>query len=381
MEQLVQWESTTNEEILRVARAEIWKSWRETCEINKAHPRSSELFNPDKLPGFHDPFAGGGSLPLEAQRLGLDAQAGDLNPLAVLINKAMIAVPPLFSSQPPVNPDARSAPESWSRTWMGAQGLAEDVRYYAQWMRSEAKQRLGHLYPSVRVTPELAKSRPDLRPFVGEELTVIAWIWARTVRSPNPAFRDVEVPLASSFMLSTKEGREAYVQPVIDGRTYRFEVKTGLPSDPERMSQGTKAARGASFECLMSRTPIDSDYVKAEGRAKRMGSRLMAMVAEGPAGRVYLTPTPEHEKAAQSAPTSWTPDVEIAKRMTGGNCTPYGLTTFGDLFTARQLLALNTLANLIDAVTRQVAQDAAAAGLDPDETPLRSGGRGGKGVC
>jgi putative DNA methylase len=152
------------------------------------------------------------------------------------------------------------------REWRGAQGLAEDVRYYGQWMRDEAEKRIGHLYPKVEVTAEMAKDRPDLEPYVGRKLTVIAWLWARTVRSPNPAFADVEVPLASTFMLSTKSGKEAYVEPVIEGGGYRFTVKVGKPKDAQAAKNGTKLARGANFRCLMSGAVINDDYIKAEGR-------------------------------------------------------------------------------------------------------------------
>ena len=181
------------------------------------------------------------------------------------------------------------------KSWKGAQGLAEDVRYYGQWMRDEAEKRIGHLYPKVEVTAEMAKERPDLKPYVGQKLTVIAWLWARTVKSPNPAFAHVDVPLASTFMLSTKPGKEAYVEPVIEGGGYRFTVKVGKPKDAEAAKNGTKLSRGANFQCLMSGTPIAGEYIKAEGKAGRMGARLMAIVAEGERGRVYLPPTPEME--------------------------------------------------------------------------------------
>ena len=230
IEKLVLWENTTNEELLEQARAEIRRSWRRTCADNAGHPRAGELFDPDKLPAFHDPFAGGGALPLEAQRLGLEAHASDLNPVAVLINKAMIEIPPKFAGRPPVNPEARPGGSSAKaslieRGWTGAQGLAEDVRYYGQWMRDEAERRIGHLYPPVEVTAEMVRERPDLKQYQGRKLTVIAWLWARTVKSPNPAFADVDVPLVSTFMLSTKRGKEAYVEPVIEGRGYRFAGK------------------------------------------------------------------------------------------------------------------------------------------------------------
>ncbi len=169
--------------------------------------RAKELFDRNKLPAFHDPFAGGGSLPLEAQRLGLEAYASDLNPVAVLINKAMIEIPPKFAGRPPVNPKSRQEKSTVKREWRGAEGLAEDVRYYGNWMRNEAEKRIGHLYPKVEITSGMAKERPDLKPLVGKKLTVIAWLWARTVKSPNPAFAQIDVPLVSTFMLSTKPGK------------------------------------------------------------------------------------------------------------------------------------------------------------------------------
>lgn len=178
IEELVKWENTTNEEVLEKARTEIRKSWRETCDINKEHPQAAELFNPERLPAFHDPFAGGGALPLEAQRLGLEAYASDLNPVAVLINKAMIEIPPKFAARAPVNSEARTKKDLVGREWKGAQGLAEDVRYYGQWMRDEAQKRIGNLYPTVEITAEMAQDRPDLKPLIGQKLTVIAWLWA-----------------------------------------------------------------------------------------------------------------------------------------------------------------------------------------------------------
>ena len=252
LEEMVRWENTTNEKVLEQAREEIRESWRRCCADNAGHPQAEELFDPDRLPAFHDPFAGGGALPLEAQRLGLEAHASDLNPVAVLINKAMIEIPPRFAGRAPVNPEAQpggpsSKPSLVEREWKGAQGLAEDVRYYGQWMRDEAEKRIGHLYPKVAVTEEMVRERPDLKPYQGRKLTVIAWLWARTVKSPNPAFADVDVPLASTFMLSTKKGKEAYVEPVIEGRGYRFTVKVGVPADEEAAKAGTKLARGSEL--------------------------------------------------------------------------------------------------------------------------------------
>ena len=353
------------------ARDEIWQSWRRACAENADHPRAKELFDRNKLPAFHDPFAGGGALPLEAQRLGLESYASDLNPVAVLINKAMIEIPPKFAGKPPVNPESRKEKTLFAREWKGAQGLAEDVRYYGQWMRDEAEKRIGHLYPKVEVTAEMAKERPDLKPYVGQKLTVIAWLWARTVKSPNPAFAQVDVPLASTFMLSTKAGKEAYVEPVIEDGGYRFTVKVGKPKDAEAAKNGTKLARGANFHCLMSGTPIAGDYIKAEGKAGRMGARLMAIVAEGERGRVYLAPTPEMEAVALTGAADVEAGTSRCPRTRAGFSPPhYGLTTFGDLFTPRQLVALTTFSDLVQEARERVKRDALAAGLPDDGKPL-----------
>ena len=376
IEELVKWENTTNEKVLERARKEIRKSWRRTCADHADHPRAAELFDPDKLPAFHDPFAGGGALPLEAQRLGLEAHASDLNPVAVLINKAMIEIPPKFAGQSPVNPASREERSLIEREWKGAQGLAEDVRYYGRWMRDEAERRIGHLYPQVEITEEMVRERPDLERYKGRKLTVIAWLWARTVRSPNPAFADVEVPLASTFMLSTKKGKEAYVEPVIEGRGYRFVVKVGTPEDAEAAKAGTKLARGANFRCVMSGTPMAGDYIKAEGQAGRMGARLMAIVAEGKRGRVYLAPMPGHEAVAKEPMPEWRPDGDVPARLTGGTCVPYGLTTWGDLFTPRQLVALTTFSDLVAEAMDHVKRDTTNADLPEDERSLREEGAG-----
>ncbi|MBP8788055.1 MAG: DUF1156 domain-containing protein [Azonexus sp.] len=376
IEQLVLWENTTNETVLQAARDEIWQSWRYTCAENADHPRARELFDRHVLPAFHDPFAGGGALPLEAQRLGLESYASDLNPVAVLINKAMIEIPPRFAGKAAVNPENGQKNDLAGREWRGAQGLAEDVRHYGQWMRNEAEKRIGHLYPKVDVTAEMAEERPDLKQYVGRQLTVIAWLWARTVKSPNPAFAAVDVPLASTFMLSTKPGKEAYVEPVIEGGSYRFTVQVGKPDDAEGAKSGTKLARGANFKCLMSDAPIASDHIYGEANAGRMGARLMAVVAEGTRGRVYLAPTPEHEAAALKAQPEWKPEVAMPENPRWFSPPLYGLKTYGDLFTPRQLVALTTFSDLVAEARERVKRDALAAGLPDDNQPLAKFGAG-----
>ena len=382
IEELVRWENTTNEELLEQARAEIRRSWGRTCAENAGHPRAAELFDPDRLPAFHDPFAGGGALPLEAQRLGLEAHASDLNPVAVLINKAMIEIPPKFAGRPPVNPEARPGGSSaqaslLERGWTGAQGLAEDVRYYGQWMRDEAERDIGHLYPPVGVTAEMVRERPDLKQYQGRKLTVIAWLWARTVKSPNPAFADVDVPLASTFMLSTKRGKEAYVEPVIEGRGYRFAVKVGKPEDAEAAKAGTKSGgSGKPFLCLLSSTPMPFEYLRSEAKSGRMGARLMAIVAEGDRGRVYLTPTAEHEAMAEEAEPQWTPDTNLPERALGFRVQEYGMIMWRDLFTPRQLVALTTFSDLVAEAMEQAKQDAASPDPNEDSIGLNENGGG-----
>lgn len=375
IEELVLWENTTNERVLERARAEVWKCWRRTCRDNANHPHAAELFDTETLPAFNDPFAGGGALPLEAQRLGLEANASDLNPVAVMINKAMIEIPPKFAGLPPMNPEVRRNKALFLREWKGAQGLAEDVRYYGRWMREEAERRIGRLYPKVKISPEIIRERPDLEKYKGRELKVIAWLWARTVKSPNPAFTHVDVPLASTFMLSTKKGKEAYVEPVIEDGGYRFTVRTGRPKDTEVAKNGTKLGRGANFRCVISDTPIAPEYIKAEGRAGRMGARLMAIVTEGDRERLYLPPIAEMEDIAHSAVPDWRPEADLPADPRNFWTVQYGLTTYGDLFTDRQLVALTTFSHLVHEAREQAERDALAAGMAADGRGLEAGGK------
>ena len=344
IERLVKWENINNAELMAEAHAEILKS-------TGGNP-----------PPILDPFCGGGSIPLEVQRLGLEAHASDINPVAVLITKALIEIPPRFKDLPPVNPVALKKAKISS--WTGAQGLAEDVRYYGQWVRDEAQQRIGHLYPKVMLSD-------------GEtEATVIAWLWARTVKCPNPAC-GCQMPLVKSFELSTKKGKEAWVEPVID-RTSKipvvnFTVKTGEGKAPA----SPKLGRGAKFLCLACEQPVDEKHIKAEGVAGRMSAQLMAIVAEGKRGRIYLEPTEEHEKIAFSAKPTWKPEAEQPKNPRWFSPPLYGMKTFGDLFTDRQLIALTTLSDLVQhEVQTVIKQDACSAGVFDDDIALCEGGTG-----
>ena len=319
IERLVPWEATQDEKVLEEAREEI----RRSCG--------------DSLPEVLDPFCGGGSIPLEAQRLGLIAHGSDLNPVAVLITKALIELPARFANQPPIHPrdgDGRLAVQSWR----GAQGLAEDVRYYGTWMREEAERRIGHLYPPATL--------PD-----GRKATVIAWIWARTVTCPNPACR-ATMPLVRSFWLGKKKGKEAWVRPIIERSSVRFEISHGRSGPPV---DGTVSRTGAT--CLVCNTPVPLAHIRAEGKAGRMGAQLMVIVAEGNRERIYLPPDPEHEKTADVPRPEGVPETELPKQALGFRVQGYGMTHHADLFTNRQLNALATFSDLVGEARQRVIED------------------------
>jgi putative DNA methylase len=361
IEDLVLWENSNNETVINAARLEIARSHARSSSSPKAKAVLAEGVTPEvvneylatELPPVHDPFAGGGTIPLEAQRLGLRAIATDLNPVAVMINKALIEIPPRFAGKPPVNPD--SLAKDKLKTWKGAEGLAEDVRYYGAWMRDEAKKRIGHLYPEVALPAE----------YGGGKGTIIAWLWARTVPSPDPAFAGIHVPLMSTFWLSQKPGAEAWLEAVIDAkqRTWRFEVRSTAPSDTSRVSSGTKHGRG-DFACLLSGAPIPVDYIREVGRSGKLGQRLVAIAVERKGGRAYLPASEFHENLArvsipESAPTTQLPEQALGLRVQN-----YGLRAHRDLFTPRQLTALTTFSDLVGEAAAVIARDAERAGID-----------------
>jgi putative DNA methylase len=374
IEDMVPWEASNNETILNAARWEIARTvaWGLGEEPPAKRDGKAILdYLQTKAPPVYDPFSGGGSIPLEAQRLGLRAYGSDLNPVAVLIGKALVEIPPKFAGKPPVNPKSRAEIArggKWNGT--GAQGLAEDVRYYGRWMRDEAEKRIGHLYPKAKLRD-------------GSEATVIAWLWARTVRSPDPSTKGAIVPLVSSFMLSTKEGRKSWVEPVLDASApdgWRFEVRTGSLSkaDEERLKKGTKTGRGSHFTCILSGAAIAPEHIREEGKSQRLGARLMAMVTEAARGRIYLSPVGDQEAVANSAhPTDTTGlEVEMPDNPRWFSPPGYGMRRYVDLFTARQLVALTTFSDLVAKARDKALADALAAGLFDDDTPLHSGGTG-----
>ena len=322
---LVAWENSNNPTVLAEAHSEIRRSCGETP------------------PPVLDPFCGGGSIPLEAQRLGLEAHASDLNPVPVLITKALIEIPPKFAGLPPINPDwhKKSETQQALTPWTGAAGLAEDVRWYGQWMRCEAEKRVGHLYPKLKVTTAYAKLQPELKPQVGQSLTVIAWLWARTVDCPNPACK-ARMPLVKSFCLQKKAKTYTYIKPIPepDLKRVQFTVQTG----PE-VPAGTINRKGA--RCLCCATPVSFDHIRTEGKAGRISSELMAIVVAGPLGRTYLPPDESHVAIAREAVPAWVPDTELAHNPFSLRPPLYGLRTFAQLFTNRQLLTLDTFCCLV----------------------------------
>ncbi len=348
VEKLAQWENSNDPRVVGDARREIARSVARGLGVPAPQTGTEvDAFLAAEAPPVVDPFCGGGSIPLEAQRLGLRARGSDLNPVAVSITKALVEIPPRFAGLAPANPEAR-ARIAGGAAWngKGAQGLAEDVRHYGRWMRDEAHKRIGCLYPKARLAD-------------GTQATVIAWLWARTVASPNPAAAGAHVPLASSFALSPKKGKEAVVVPVVENGGWRFAVKTGgvSPDELARARKGTKAARGANFTCLLSGAPIPAAHIKAEGMAGRMGARLMAVVAEGERKRIYLEPTADMEETARRAEPEWRPQQELPNNSRWFSPPDYGMKTYADLFTRRQLAALTTFSDLVSEAREQVARD------------------------
>jgi putative DNA methylase len=338
-----------------------WESANDTATIERARREILRSTN-GEMPPLLDPFCGGGSIPLEAQRLGLQVYAADLNPVAVLVTKALVEIPPRFSGRPPVNPIATRRLAA-AEGWKGAGGLAADVLYYGDWIRAESDRRIGQLYPKVRGTEREG----------GIDATVVAWLWARTVRCPNPAC-GARMPLVRSFSLSAKEGKQVWIEPIVDqaAKITRFQVQRGSDSQ----TKGTVNRRGAT--CIFCGTPVPLEHIRAEGMAGRIGAQMMAIAAEGPHGRLYVSPSEEHELIASRAAPDIVLDTDLPKEALGFRVQRYGMSKHRDLFTARQLVALTTLSGLVTEAQRIVEKDSIEAGLIEDNVSINDGGSGAR---
>jgi putative DNA methylase len=345
IEELVIWENSTNEEVLERARKEIRKS----CD--------------GELPPVYDPFSGGCSIPLEAQRLGLPAYGSDLNPVAVMIGKAMIEIPPKFKDMEPVHPGIKDR-----SIYRNSEGLAEDIKYYGDWMHAKVKERIGHLYPQLNVPIEHG----------GGQATVVAWIWARTVPSPDPAFNEVKIPLVSSFLLNNKKGKEVWLQPLVDKKeksiSWRIR-KGGTKEDIDNAKLGTSAGKRQAFYCLFSGAAVPYSHIRAAGKNGLMNQELIAIIAEGNNGRIYCEPNSTHKSIASSCKPEWRPDIELPANPRDFKTPNYGLNTFGDLFTDRQLVALNTFSDVLNEVRSEIKSAGITAGLANDNINLRDEGK------
>ena len=347
MRDLVVWENSFNDNVLERARKEI----RSSCS--------------GKIPRVFDPFSGGGSVPMEAQRLGLSARGSDLNPVAVLVGKAAVEFPARFAGCGPAHP--RGAEQM---AYRNSEGLAEDVCFYGMRVMERAFASVGRFYPNAN-SPSHGYGSTD----------VVAWLWSRTVPSPDPAFGGAHVPIASSFLLSSKPDHEVWLEPVVDrtAKEIRYCIRKGGTREEIAMARrGAKAGRGANFRCLLSGAAITPDHVKTAGRAKELGQQLLAIVAKGPKGKVYLSTDEVHEAAALAARAAWRPDLRFNKDALGFRVGAYGFETWGDLFTERQLAALNAFSHAIEELKESITRDAAAAGFPDDGTPLEDGGTGAK---
>jgi putative DNA methylase len=348
---LVKWENLNNETLVCEAHEEILKS-------TGGNP-----------PAILDPFAGGGTIPLEAQRLGLEAHASDLNPVAVLINKALIEIPPKFAGRPPVFPGVAATKLG---AWPRATGLAEDVRRYGAWMRDQAKERIGALYPDATVVDKKAKKET--------KATTIAWIWARTVTCPNPAC-GIEMPLVRSWWLGKKKGKEAYVVPTIiddadapGGRRVEFSIGHDKAKGPAKASDGT--VTGGTATCVACQATAPARYLREQARSVGLSKTLMAIVAEGNRRRIYTAPTKEHYLASLVDRPAKTPDQKVPTPNHDVDRLPmYGMPRWSDAFTNRQLVALTTFSDLVGEAREKVLKDAAAAGF-PSGSRLTDGGAG-----
>ena len=369
-------QNTERERLFDILRRMMGKKLHEAPKVY-AEAREEMLKHCDgRLPVVFDPFAGGGSIPLEANRLGFEAHAGDLNPVAVLLNKCNLELAPRWAGQPPVNPEDRGR-IGGTDSWRGTYGLAADVRYYGRLIHERAEKKIGHLYPKVSLPKE----------YGGGEANVIAWIWARSVASPNPAAKGKHVPLISTYWLSSKKGNLVWLESIVNkaSGSYRFEVQSGTPVGcvgfgSEGMSKhvktctrcatidaGTKLGRGARFRCVLTDEPISDTHIKAEGKQRRLGTIPIAIIAEGKRGRLYIEVTDSNRPPNPETSDLWHPEGNIPARLTGGTCYGYGLTAWADIFSPRQLTAMVTVSDLVKEIGIDVRRDALAARLSSED--------------
>ena len=337
--ELVKWENTNNENLLAKARYEI------ACSVARSYGETAPTDSDEvlrylagRVPAIYDPFCGSGSIPLEAQRLGLRARASDLNPVAVLLNKALIELPPTFHNQPPINPDIDSL-----EGWRGTSGLAADIRYYGGWMREEAYKRIGHFYPKAKLAN-------------GTEATAIAWLWVHTVPCNNPAC-GLPMPLVHSFQLSKKKENKHWIHPIVnkESKTISFIVQnhnTGIPD------KGTVRSTTEAF-CITCKSPVKLEYVREQARSGNMKEVMAAVVAKGQRGRLFLSPTNDQNRTARSAIPNWKPMNKLPEDPLGFSLHNYGITHWHQFFTIRQLTTLTTFSDLLSEARERIIQDGA----------------------
>lgn len=352
---LVKWENTNNEEVLARAREAIRKSWRETCELNRDHPESAELFDPDKLPDFHDPFAGGGAIPLEAMRLGLEAHATDLNPIPVLINKCQLEVISRFDIKKPVSGEPKDFLENDSRSSIG-----HDFVFYANRVLDISKEEISDNYQEVSLPEEMG----------GGKAPVITWLWCRTVASPNPIANGQHTPLIKSPFLSNRKGRYIWVDVSIEepgNLSFSIKSSTNKPT-----IKGTIGRAGAT--CLYSNSPIPLSYIREQGKNGALGQRIIAAVVIVGGKKVYISGD-EVNFPEVSVPAEL-PSSEILHWSGCTNVCVYGMTKFEDLFNSRQKSAMHTFAKNINNIHSEIVAAAKKSGLDDNGQPFSSGASG-----
>lgn len=363
--QLTCWENSSNQLVLDKARLEIARSLARQLNLPTPVGRSAILqFLSEHAPTVMDPFAGGGSIPFEAQRLGLPAHSSDLNPIAVLVNKAMVEIPARFTGLPAVHPDNSVNRIAFPKDFSGLKGLVEDLGYYGGWVQSQAEEKLKDLFPKVKLPSNYGAG----------EATVVAWIWAHTIQCPNPACGAV-MPLASKWQLSKKAGAETWVEPVIDRTVSPGKVRYTIARGKGKLPEGTVDRHGA--KCLVCGNTVSLEHIRNEGMLGKITYEMIAIAAEGHRGRIYLEPDDGQVRVAMNVSPTWKSDQVINPNL-AGNVTAYGCKTFGDLFLPRQLVALKTICDLIQSVKGQVEEDAIHAQLPDDHIPLSEGGRGAK---